>query len=96
MLLGPLDPEARALRVELDDAEIAARAARWKRPDGQAEVRRGSVLDKYVRLVSSAHYGCVLQERTTRRAARSRHRHVFRVAQARTIARMATTRDWQR
>jgi dihydroxy-acid dehydratase len=55
-----IDPEARALRVELDAAEIAARAASWKRPEGQVEVRRGSVLDKYMRLVSSAHHGCVL------------------------------------
>ncbi len=32
----------------------------WRPPDLSGEVRPGSVRDKYVRLVSSAHYGCVL------------------------------------
>ena len=54
-----IDPVARTLDVLLDDDELvrrdhATRASRCERP------RRGSVLDKYARLVSSAHYGCVL------------------------------------
>jgi dihydroxy-acid dehydratase len=34
--------------------------ADWGAPDSIARVRKGSVHDKYIRLVSSAHYGCVL------------------------------------
>jgi dihydroxy-acid dehydratase len=52
-----IDPAARSLNVELDDEDINARLEQdmsWS-PD----LKRGSVLDKYSRLVSSAHYGCV-------------------------------------
>jgi len=53
-----IDPGRRSLDVELSDAEIAERMAAWTPPDPVAAP--GSVRDKYVRLVSSAHYGCVL------------------------------------
>jgi dihydroxy-acid dehydratase len=55
-----IDPLARRLDVELADAEIERRMADWRAPDLSARVRPGSVRDKYVRLVTSAHYGCVL------------------------------------
>ena len=55
-----IDPDERRLDVEVDDDEIARRLADWQPPDLSARVRRGSVRDKYVRLVSSAHEGCVL------------------------------------
>jgi dihydroxy-acid dehydratase len=42
------------------DAEIAKRMAAWRAPDLKDRVRPGSVRDKYIRLVSSAHYGCVV------------------------------------
>lgn len=53
-----IDPVARTLNVELSADEIASRMAAWRAPP-QA-IRPGSVHDKYTRLVSSAHYGCVL------------------------------------
>jgi dihydroxy-acid dehydratase len=53
-----IDPVARTLNVELPAAEIAKRMADWHAP--VRDIRRGSVHDKYTRLVSSAHYGCVL------------------------------------
>jgi dihydroxy-acid dehydratase len=34
--------------------------ADWRPPASVAAVRPGSVHDKYIRLVSSAHYGCVV------------------------------------
>ena len=55
-----IDPRARTLTLELPEAEIAQRMRQWKAPDLSGRVRPGSVHDKYVRLVSSAHYGCVL------------------------------------
>jgi dihydroxy-acid dehydratase len=55
-----IDPGKRRLDVELDDDEIARRLAGWQPPDLSARVRPGSARDKYVRLVSSAHEGCVL------------------------------------
>jgi dihydroxy-acid dehydratase len=55
-----IDPSARTLNVELPDDEIAQRMAAWQPPDLSQRIRPGSVHDKYVRLVSSAHYGCVL------------------------------------
>ncbi|MEZ5237200.1 MAG: dihydroxy-acid dehydratase [Acidimicrobiia bacterium] len=55
-----IDPNGRTLDAELSDADIAARMADWQPPDLSDRVRPGSVRDKYVRLVSSAHYGCVL------------------------------------
>src|SRR4029077_18140703 len=54
-----IDPRGRTLTLDVPEAEIARRMADWRAPDA-ARVRRGSVHDKYVRLVSSAHYGCVL------------------------------------
>ena len=53
-----IDPGARTLNVELSADEIAKRMAEWRAPE--RSVRPGSVHDKYTRLVSSAHYGCVL------------------------------------
>ncbi len=55
-----IDPTERRVDVELDDDEIRRRMTDWQPPDLSARVRRGSVRDKYVRLVSSAHEGCVL------------------------------------
>jgi len=55
-----IDPRARTLTLDLPDAEIAARMKTWRAPDARAGLKPGSVHDKYVRLVSSAHYGCVL------------------------------------
>ena len=53
---------ARALQARFvdSDTEIERRMAEWSAPDLSTRVRPGSVRDKYVRLVSSAHYGCVL------------------------------------
>jgi dihydroxy-acid dehydratase len=55
-----IDPAARTVNLTVADDEIARRMAAWSAPDLQDRVQPGSVLDKYVRLVSSAHYGCVL------------------------------------
>ena len=55
-----IDPVARTLDVELSQDEIAQRMESWTAPDLSSRVRPGSVLDKYVRFVSSAHFGCVL------------------------------------
>lgn len=53
-----IDPVARTLNLEVSGEELARRMADWRAPTAQA--RPGSVHDKYVRLVSSAHYGCVV------------------------------------
>jgi dihydroxy-acid dehydratase len=55
-----IDPGARTLTLEIPQAELEKRMAAWKAPDLSTRVKPGSVHDKYVRLVSSAHYGCVL------------------------------------
>ena len=56
-----IDPGARTLDLAVDAAEIARRLATRDGSVGESRrARRGSVLDKYARLVSSAHYGCVL------------------------------------
>ena len=55
-----IDPGARTLNLEVSDEEIARRMADWRAPDPAGRVRPGSVHDKYIRLVSSAHYGCVV------------------------------------
>ncbi|TWT10269.1 dihydroxy-acid dehydratase [Reyranella sp. CPCC 100927] len=55
-----IDPAARTLNLDVPDAEITRRMAAWRQPDLASRVRPGSVHDKYVRLVSSAHHGCVL------------------------------------
>ncbi len=52
-----IDPGGRTLNVELSVDEIVNRMASWETP--RTNVRPGSVRDKYVRLVSSAHLGCV-------------------------------------
>lgn len=54
-----INPGARSLNVELGDDEIARRMREWQQPDLLAGLRPGSVRHKFVRLVSSAHYGCV-------------------------------------
>lgn len=55
-----INPHARTLDLAIDEAEVVQRMAFWDAPEVQHRVRLGSVLDKYARLVSSAHYGCVL------------------------------------
>ncbi len=55
-----IDPGGRTLTLDVPDAEIARRMAGWQAPDLSARVRPGSVRDKYIRLVSSAHRGCVV------------------------------------
>ncbi len=55
-----IDPQARTLTLDVPDDEIARRMAGWRAPDLSARVRPGSVHHKYIRLVSSAHYGCVV------------------------------------
>src|SRR5471032_1295665 len=54
-----IDPGKRAVTVNLSDSEIAERMKAWRAPDPK-RLRPGSVHDKYTRLVSSAHYGCVV------------------------------------
>ena len=53
-----IDPKKRTLDLDLPAAEIASRMAGCK--PAEASVRPGSVHHKYIRLVSSAHYGCVV------------------------------------
>ena len=55
-----IDPGARTLDLVVHAEEIARRQATRERAEPLLRARRGSVLDKYARLVSSAHYGCVL------------------------------------
>ena len=55
-----IDPGARTLNLEVAEAEIARRMADWRAPETAGRVRPGSVHDKYIKLVSSAHYGCVV------------------------------------
>lgn len=55
-----IDPSSRRLQLEIEDAEIARRMSEWKAPDVSSRLEPGSVHSKYIRLVSSAHYGCVL------------------------------------
>jgi len=55
-----IDPDARTLNLEVSSEELARRMADWRAPDPAGRVRAGSVHDKYIRLVSSAHYGCVV------------------------------------
>ena len=55
-----INPEARMLNLDVDGAEMTRRLSTWKAPDVLDKVRPGSVQHKYARLVSSAHYGCVL------------------------------------
>jgi dihydroxy-acid dehydratase len=55
-----IDPGKRTLNLAVPDDEIARRMAGWRAPEAAGRVRPGSVHDKYIRLVSSAHYGCVV------------------------------------
>ena len=55
-----IDPVNRTLNAEVSDEEIAKRMAGWAPPARLAEIPPGSVHGKYVRLVSSAHYGAVV------------------------------------
>jgi dihydroxy-acid dehydratase len=55
-----IDPRRRSLTLDVPEGEIARRMASWRPPDLSKRIRLGSVHDKYVRLVSSAHYGCVV------------------------------------
>jgi len=55
-----IDPRVRTLELEVDAGELARRQAERGAPRGAQGLRPGSVLEKYARLVSSAHYGCVL------------------------------------
>ncbi len=52
-----IDPGRRRLDLGLSDDVIAHRLEAWQPPE--PTVRPGSVRDKFARLVSSAHYGCV-------------------------------------
>ena len=54
-----IDPGKRTLDLDVPDREIVSRMASWTAPDA-TRVRPGSVHHKYVRLVSSAHFGCVV------------------------------------
>ena len=55
-----IDPVARTLNLEISAEELARRMADWRPPDAADRPRPGSVHDKYTKLVSSAHYGCVV------------------------------------
>ncbi|MFK7966032.1 MAG: dihydroxy-acid dehydratase [Burkholderiaceae bacterium] len=55
-----IDPGARTVNLSISDEEIAERMKDWQALDTQDRMQPGSVHDKYVRLVSTAHYGCVL------------------------------------
>jgi len=55
-----IDPRARTLDLAVDGKEIARRLAAREARHGTRALRPGTVLEKYARLVSSAHYGCVL------------------------------------
>src|SRR5471032_1167746 len=55
-----IDPSARTLNLEVSGEELARRMAGWRAPDMSGRVRPSSVHDKYIRLVSSAHRGCVV------------------------------------
>jgi len=55
-----IDPGTRTLTLDVSDDEINRRMAGWRAPDRADKARPGSVHDKYIRLVSSAHCGCVV------------------------------------
>jgi dihydroxy-acid dehydratase len=55
-----IDPGRRTLNLEISDEELHQRMADWRAPEWRERVRPGSVHDKYIRLVSSAHHGCVV------------------------------------
>ena len=53
-----IDPGARTLTLAIDDAELEARLQALE-PRAELPLAAGSVLRKFARHVSSAHYGCV-------------------------------------
>ena len=55
-----IDPATRTVTLDIDDDVLAQRMQQWTAPPLPADVRPGSVREKYTRLVSSAHHGCVL------------------------------------
>src|SRR5471030_1990930 len=55
-----IDPAGRTLNLAISDEELKQRMSTWRAPDLASRVRPGSVHDKYIRLVSSAHRGCVV------------------------------------
>ena len=55
-----INPQHRTLQLEVPDKEIKDRLKNWKKQELDTVVPVGSVRHKYARLVSSAHYGCVL------------------------------------
>ncbi|MBS0219604.1 MAG: dihydroxy-acid dehydratase [Proteobacteria bacterium] len=55
-----IDPRGRTLSLDVSQEEISKRMAGWKAPDPAARARPGSVHHKYIRLVSSAHHGCLV------------------------------------
>jgi dihydroxy-acid dehydratase len=54
-----IDPVNRTLDVLLDDGELAARMREVSPREVPVSIPRGSVLRRFARHVSSAHYGCV-------------------------------------
>jgi dihydroxy-acid dehydratase len=55
-----IDPVARTLNLKVSPETLAARMASLEPAPANPTVKRGSVRDKYAKLVSSAHYGCVM------------------------------------
>jgi len=53
-----IDPQSRTVNLDLTDEQIAQRMQEYT--PAVAAIQPGSVQDKYVRLVSTAHFGCVL------------------------------------
>jgi len=54
-----IDPSARTLTLAIDDKEFAARMTLVEPRETSVKIGAGSVLGRYARTVSSAHYGCV-------------------------------------
>jgi len=52
-----IDPRTRTLNLDVPEGEIRTRLENWQPP--ASKVQPGSVRDKFARLVSSAHYGCI-------------------------------------
>ena len=54
-----IDPEARTLDLDVTEVELAQRLEALPRREPRQDIPQGSVLAKYSRHVSSAHFGCV-------------------------------------
>ncbi|MDP6902749.1 MAG: dihydroxy-acid dehydratase, partial [Acidimicrobiales bacterium] len=54
-----IDPVSRTLDVAIDDSDLERRMATIGPRDVPDTIPQGSVLRRYARHVSSAHYGCV-------------------------------------